>query len=197
MRARRTGLIALGASLLLGQAGTAPARVLPSVPGALARSAQAGGDVEVRDNLFDPDSIEIEVGGTIIWSHAGQASHTVTADDGSFDSHPGCNADTGTGCMQNGDTFQQTFDETGTFAYRCKIHGSEGGGGMAGTVTVREPRTPTPAPPGSEDEGDVTTQSGDELANTGTGTLRRFALGIWLLAAGGAAFATPRARRRS
>jgi plastocyanin len=47
--------------------------------------------------------------------------HTVTADDDSFDS----------GTLSNGDTFEQTFDEAGEFAYHCEIHSS-----MTGTITV-------------------------------------------------------------
>ncbi|MGH2740256.1 MAG: cupredoxin domain-containing protein [Actinomycetota bacterium] len=208
MLARRTGLVGLAAVLLVVLGGTALAWAaggssvtvapdrLPVNEPLSSKRAQAAGDVEVRDNLFDPDSIEVDVGGTITWAHAGQAPHTVTADDGSFDSHPGCNPDTETGCMQNGDTFEQTFDEPGEFRYYCKIHGGEGGAGMAGVVIVGRPR-PTPAPPGESDEEDTSmTQGGDELPATGSEPLVPIALGLNLLVTGAAAVIAGRREMR-
>ncbi len=55
------------------------------------------------------------------WTNNDSASHTVTADDGSFKS------DT----LATGATFSQTFAKAGTFAYHCAIHPS-----MKGTITV-------------------------------------------------------------
>ncbi len=49
------------------------------------------------------------------------ASHTWAAVDGSFDS----------GTLAEGDSFEFTFDEPGTFEYRCNFHPS-----MTGTITV-------------------------------------------------------------
>ena len=49
-------------------------------------------------------------------------AHTVTADDGSFDSKS----------LASNATFSQTFAKAGTFAYHCAIHP-----GMKGTVTVQ------------------------------------------------------------
>jgi plastocyanin len=56
----------------------------------------------------------------------GEEQHTITADDGSFDS----------GILNPGDTFSLTFDTPGTSAYYCQIHGGPGGVGMAGTIVV-------------------------------------------------------------
>lgn len=62
------------------------------------------------------------------WIHG---SHSVTADDGSFDS----------GVLCKGDTFQHVFGFPGTYGYHCTLHGGRGGVGMSGKVTV-VPRRP-------------------------------------------------------
>lgn len=67
------------------------------------------------------------------WTQTGSLPHSVTADDGSFDSHPDCASGD---CMQNGDTFSQSFSEPGEYAYYCRVHGGPGGVGMSGTVVV-------------------------------------------------------------
>jgi plastocyanin len=84
--------------------------------------------IEVGDNRFAPKEITVKAGATVLWTHQGSLGHTVTADDGSFDS----------GQMKGGSTFRYTFDEPGTYAYHCAFHGAEGAVGMAGVVTVTE-----------------------------------------------------------
>lgn len=97
-------------------------------------TAQETGHVEVVDNAFEPTTVTVSAGGEVTWTHTGGNPHSVTADDGSFDSHPGCSA--GIGCMSRGDTFSVTFDEPGSYAYYCRVHGAPGGVGMSGTVVV-------------------------------------------------------------
>lgn len=75
----------------------------------------------IEDFSFTPDPIEIVAGDSVTWTNRGQNTHTVTADDGSFDS----------GNIEAGATFEQPFDEAGEFTYHCNIHTS-----MTGTVTV-------------------------------------------------------------
>ncbi len=70
--------------------------------------------VKIQDFEFAPSKVTIKVGGTVTWTNDGPSAHTVTADDGSFDS----------GQLQKGKTFSQTFDSTGTFSYHCSIHPS-------------------------------------------------------------------------
>lgn len=86
-------------------------------------SASAAGDeaIAIQDFAFDPDDLTIPVGTTVTWTNNDGAPHTVTADDGSFDS----------GNLGQGDTFTFTFEEAGTFTYICKIHPS-----MTATITV-------------------------------------------------------------
>ncbi len=90
--------------------------------------APAAGNAEVAigDNTFTPKELSVAVGTTVVWNHAGQRKHTVTADDNSFNS----------GTLEAGGSFKQTFDKPGTFAYFCEFHGGAGGGGMAGVIKV-------------------------------------------------------------
>lgn len=88
---------------------------------ASAGSAGSASGVKVIDFGFDPSSITVKVGTSLTWTNTGAATHTVTADDASFDS----------GNLASGATFSQTFAKAGTFTYHCKIHAS-----MKGTVVV-------------------------------------------------------------
>ena len=81
----------------------------------------AKGAVRIADFAFAPDSRDVKVGDSVKWTNQGGATHTVTADDGAFDS----------GNLAGGKSFSFTFDQAGTFAYHCKIHQR-----MTGTVVV-------------------------------------------------------------
>ncbi|MFO1533004.1 MAG: plastocyanin/azurin family copper-binding protein [Thermoplasmatota archaeon] len=94
--------------------------------------------VSIAGSKFVNGTLSVHVGDTVKWTHAdGNTPHTVTADDGSFDSSPQCAPAGGVGvplgqvCMVNGSTFEQKFTKAGTFAYHCKVHAS-----MTGTITV-------------------------------------------------------------
>ncbi|HEX6203691.1 MAG TPA: plastocyanin/azurin family copper-binding protein, partial [Thermoanaerobaculia bacterium] len=96
---------------------------------AAALAAPAGADVfnvTVRDFVFVPADLTIEVGDAVVWTNT-QGSHNVRADGGGFTS----------GAVQSGNwTFQHTFSSTGDFRYFCTLHGSAGGFGMSGIVRV-------------------------------------------------------------
>jgi plastocyanin len=99
-----------------------PASGAPASAGASAAAAGAAANaVTIKNFAFNAASLSVKVGQTVIWTNADTTPHTVTADDGSFDS----------GHVAVGSTFQQTFTKAGTFAYHCNIHPS-----MKGTITV-------------------------------------------------------------
>ena len=77
--------------------------------------------VNIGDNFFDPPNSAVEPGSTITWTNNGDEPHTVTADDGSFDS----------GILNPGDSYTVAFDGQGTVTYHCAIHPE-----MRGSVTV-------------------------------------------------------------
>lgn len=91
-------------------------------------SAAEGPEVLVMDSSFQGREISVPVGTTVTWIYQAALPHTVTADDGSFNS----------GTLASGDTFTFTFEEAGTFPYYCRFHGAPGGSGMSGVVTVTE-----------------------------------------------------------
>jgi plastocyanin len=66
--------------------------------------------------------VTVQAGQSITWTWEDQGNqHSVTADDGSFES-----------CLQNAAfTFTVTFAKPGTYPYHCSIHPS-----MKGSVTV-------------------------------------------------------------
>jgi plastocyanin len=61
---------------------------------------------------FSPDTVTVKVGDSITWTNTGSLQHSVTADDGSFNS----------GLLSTGQTFTQSFNTAGTFAYHCAPH---------------------------------------------------------------------------
>lgn len=96
----------------------------PSRPAAAgAETAEAGAAVAIGDYFFSPEALSVDVGATITWTNGGEDEdgHTVTAEDGSFDS----------GVLATGASFSHTFAGAGTVAYFCATHPE-----MEGTVTV-------------------------------------------------------------
>jgi plastocyanin len=105
------------------------AMVNPSFRATDESEASNGGmqaSVSMSGGSFDPQELTVKAGTTVVWTNTASNAHTVTADDGSFDS----------GNMNANDTFQFTFTTPGTYPYYCAYHGGPGGAGMAGTVIV-------------------------------------------------------------
>ena len=157
-------------------------------------------DVDVADNSFQPRDVTVDEGDTVLWSQSGTRPHTVTADDGSFDSAGG-----GSATMSQGSTFSHVFGSAGTFRYYCKIHGGPGGVGMSGTVTVRAaqaPTTTTAAPATTTTAAPATTTTAAprvagtsvELPRTGTPLAALAVAGVALVVTG-RLLTRPRRRR--
>jgi plastocyanin len=178
LRSRRAK-VARDVEPLSARAGTTAAVVaivgfaLAGVSGAPAGAATTH-SVSVVDFSFSPRSLTVQAGDTVVWTNNGSVDHTVTADDGSFDS----------GSIAPGESFSHTFPSTRVVPYHCKFHGAAGGIGMAGTITVQgapsgttappatSPRTsppPPPAPGGPAAPGQSTTGPGQTAAVPGAG----------------------------
>ena len=69
-------------------------------------------EVDIGDNFFDPQTVNIPTGGTVCWTNTGQAVHTVTSDTGVFDSGP----------LDPGEIYSFTFTTNGTYDYHCNFH---------------------------------------------------------------------------
>ena len=136
-------LLLLIALLVLALAVFVPAAVaqdgrVQAVPVQNARS------VDIGDNFFDPPNAAVEPGSTITWTNRGAVPHTVTADDGSFDS----------GVLNPGDSYTVAFGGQGTVTYHCEIHpemrGSVTVGGGGGTAPAEQPAGGESMPEGME-----------------------------------------------
>src|SRR2546423_14954449 len=107
--------------------------------------AAGGRNVSIQHHQFDPRELTVNVGDEVTWTHRdGEQVHSVTADDGSFDSNPDCSAGNPKACMSDHDTFKHTFGAEGRYPYFSKPLGAPGGQGASGVVVVV---TPPPAPP--------------------------------------------------
>jgi plastocyanin len=84
--------------------------------------------VDMVDFTYEPVTVTVSAGTSIIFFNAGEIDHSATADDAAWD----------TGVYSTGEEAAITFDTPGTFPYYCVLHGTPGGNGMAGTVIVTE-----------------------------------------------------------
>ena len=83
--------------------------------------------VPMANFTFNPGTMVVPLGGTVVWINQDGAPHTATADDSStFKSD----------LLSKGQSFRHTFDAVGEFSYFCELHGETGGVGMAGTIKV-------------------------------------------------------------
>ena len=78
--------------------------------------------VEIKGMKFQPSPITLARGDTVQWTNRDAMAHTVTADNGEFDSGK---------TLGKGESFSHTFPDAGTFWYHCEIHPS-----MRGQVVV-------------------------------------------------------------
>ena len=98
--------------------------------------ASGGSDYQTVRNLddfFAPNVIRVAAGSEVKWVNSGHSPHTVTADDGTFDS----------GVLQNGQDFEHAFATAGVFRFTCLLHGKPGGIGMTGIVVVGDAQLST------------------------------------------------------
>jgi plastocyanin len=79
-------------------------------------------NVSIHENDFQPATINIFTGTTVVWHNDSAAAHTVTSDTGLVDS----------GTVAPGGTFRHTFNQPGTYSYHCAIHPQ-----MRGTIVVQ------------------------------------------------------------
>jgi|APFre7841882654_1041346.scaffolds.fasta_scaffold106337_1 plastocyanin len=81
----------------------------------------APNNVTIGDDFFNPGSLNVTAGTTVTWTNRGNRGHTVTSDQGAFDS----------GSLNPGGTFSFTFKDKGTFSYHCNFHS-----GMTAKIVV-------------------------------------------------------------
>ena len=78
--------------------------------------------VSIVNMAFTPGTITVMAGTTVTWKNNDNMTHTVTADDDSYDS----------GNIGTGSSFTKAFSIAGTYPYHCSIHPS-----MKATIVVQ------------------------------------------------------------
>jgi plastocyanin len=86
-----------------------------------AATAVRAGSVAVMDMMFMPGAVSTTLNGSVTWTNQDSLGHTITSDQGFWDS----------GTKLPGASYARTFTSAGTFAYHCSIHPE-----MRGKVSV-------------------------------------------------------------
>ncbi|HUE76204.1 MAG TPA: plastocyanin/azurin family copper-binding protein [Chloroflexota bacterium] len=134
------GAVMLGAVACAGQT-PATSAVAPAGQGAVVqqappaapapRVAQSGTvTVEMKDMTFEPATITVKPGTTVVWKNTSQVPHVVASDTGLFDSGQAPSE-----WIVFGKEFSYTFEKAGTYSYNCTPHKAAG---MVGKVVVAE-----------------------------------------------------------
>jgi hypothetical protein len=130
--------------------------------------------------------VTVAVGDSVTWNNNGQAPHSATADDGSFD----------TGVFDPGGRRSVNFDSAGTFSYYCTVHGQAqsgtvrvlaasgggGGGGSAGSSASGSDASEASAVASPGAAGDANTLPATGLAAGALALVGFSLLGLGLLA---------------
>ena len=100
--------------------------------------------VVIHHHAFDPEQQNVPPGTIVTWTNEDNDQHTVTADNGLFDS----------GVLNPGDSYSVWFDGSGIVPYHCGIHpymkgsivvgGASGGETTGGGTTTENPGSNPP-----------------------------------------------------
>jgi plastocyanin len=122
-------VLVLGAPLLLG-ACSSDKKVDTASESSTTSSSTAvnsGPTVDVTEFAFTPSAEVVSANETITWRNDGDSKHTITPEPLADGTMPFTSTQ-----IEPGETFVQSFNTPGTYAYFCSIHPDR----MSGTVTV-------------------------------------------------------------
>ena len=105
----RSNFLVLGVIIILGAV---------AVSGCTSQSTNT---ITIQNSSFNPSMLTITVGTTVTWINKANGTMDVTSDSGLFSS----------GNLTNGQSFNYTFNNTGTFPYHSSINPS-----MTGQIIV-------------------------------------------------------------
>jgi plastocyanin len=94
-----------------GQQTTSQATAPVTAPVVVPASAQAV-SIAIKNFAFNPSQITVKAGTKVTWTNNDSATHTVTSDNGTFNS----------GDVNPGGSYSFTFTNPGTYQYHCSIH---------------------------------------------------------------------------
>lgn len=89
-------------------------------------SKQSNENIDIKLFTFKPETIEVPVGTTVVWTNSDAIEHSVT---NGTPEKPGMSFESD--FFTEGQTFIFTFDKPGTYPYFCKRHNS-----MRGEIKV-------------------------------------------------------------
>lgn len=110
----RSNFLILGVILILGAV---------AVSGC---TSQSSNTITITNSSFNPSMLTIKAGTTVTWINKANGTMDVTSDSGIFSS----------GNISTGQSFNYTFDNTGTFPYHSSINPS-----MTGQILVSNTTT--------------------------------------------------------
>ena len=165
--------------------------LLAALP-ASAQPAAASVSIDIGDDWFCASTFEKSIcprnliaGDVVTWNYpnTGDSVHTVTQCQNDTFSDSSCSGGWDSGILDAGQSFQRSFNSSGTIYYRCNIHPTKMRGRLdvsaapAPTATPAPAPTPTPPPPPSSGEpaggggaatGGGTSTSGEASTSAGT-----------------------------
>ena len=92
------------------------------MPAPASSASTAPGQLVIRNFSYAPRTLVVDRGTTVTVTNADGTKHSVTADDGAFDTRD----------LEGGARSRLVLDRPGRFAYHCDIHDY-----MRGTIEVR------------------------------------------------------------
>jgi plastocyanin len=124
-------VLALTLTLVAAGCGSKKSSNTASTPASPPASGKGGGtkavQVSMKNIAFNPGTVTVEKGATVVWTNNDPVNHDVTKTGG-----PGADFKSGSGNVAGGDTYKQTFTTPGTITYKCTIHP-----GMDGKIIVK------------------------------------------------------------
>ncbi len=72
----------------------------------------AGADNPTNAQFYDPETLTVTVGKTVVWFNGDPVAHTITSAHNAFDS----------GNVNSGEVYRNKFAQTGSFDYHCVYH---------------------------------------------------------------------------
>ncbi len=120
----------------------APSAFADTAQVTITKGASASQNCVAAKNCFDPNTVNVSVGGTVTWTNADTASHTATYFDGNMsDSSVGTVWDSG--LIKAGSTYTTlAFTKAGTYPYFCQVHPWMTGQIIVGAAVTTTSTTP-------------------------------------------------------
>lgn len=114
-------LVATMAVLMLAACGEPASSITPATSATVATSSSTNSvQIKMVENngkySFDPATVTITKGTTVVWTNASDAPHTVTSDDGKFKSSDPSKL------ITESQAYSFVFNTAGTYVYHCSIH---------------------------------------------------------------------------